>query len=224
VALDLVGFGIVLPLLPLYAEKFGATPTVNGLLVASFSIAQLALAPAWGRLSDRIGRKPILLVSLAGTAVGSLVTGLAGGVVVLFVGRLIDGASGASVSVAQAAVTDVAGPGQRARLLGLLGAAFGVGFIGGPALGALAALAGRRAPFLVAAAVAGANALWAVRRLPETHPDHQRTERSRGGVPEGFGPGMDEPFGPGLADVTSGSGGGPRSSGRVGAFVAIAFL
>lgn len=173
VALDLVGFGIVLPLLPIYSERFGASPTTIGLLVASFSVAQLLLAPVWGRVSDRVGRKPVLILSLVGTAVGSLLTGLAGGLALLFVGRLIDGASGASVSVAQAAVTDVAAPEQRARLLGLLGAAFGVGFIGGPALGALAALAGRRLPFLLAAGVAGLNAVWALRRLPETHPGHE---------------------------------------------------
>ena len=110
VAVDLVGFGIVLPILPLYAEDFGASPAVIGVLVASFSVAQLLFAPIWGRVSDRIGRKPVLIVSLVGTAVGSLLTGVAGSLWVLFAGRIIDGASGASVSVAQAAVTDVARP------------------------------------------------------------------------------------------------------------------
>lgn len=170
VALDLVGFGIVLPILPLYATRFGATPTVVGLLVASFSLAQLVFAPVWGRLSDRIGRRPVLLASLAGTAVASLLTGLAGSLWLLFVARLLDGASGASVSVAQAAVVDVAPPDQRARLLGLLSAAFGLGFVAGPAIGALGALVDPRLPFFLAAAVAGANAVWAARRLPETRP------------------------------------------------------
>ena len=170
VALDLVGFGIVLPILPVYAERFGATPLTVGLLVASFSLAQLVFAPVWGRLSDRVGRKPVLVLSLAGTAVGSLITGLAGTLWLVFLGRVVDGVSGASVSVAQASVSDVAPPGQRARLLGLLGAAFGLGFVAGPAIGALALLGGIHVPFLVVAAIAGANALVALRRLPETNP------------------------------------------------------
>lgn len=177
VAVDLVGFGIVLPILPLYAARFDATPTTIGLLVASFSLAQLVFAPAWGRLSDRIGRKPVLVASLVGTAVASLLTGLAGSLWVLFLARILDGISGASVSVAQAAVTDVAAPADRARLLGLLSAAFGLGFVLGPTLGGLAALVDPRLPFFVAAAIAAANAIWAVRRLPETNPP-----RRAGGV------------------------------------------
>src|SRR5204862_4749364 len=118
---------------------------------------------------DRIGRKPVIILSLAGTAVGSLLTGLAGSLWLLFLGRVIDGASGASVSVAQAAVTDVAAPEERARLLGLLGAAFGAGFALGPAIGAIAALVSRRLPFFIAAANAAVNALVAAERLPETH-------------------------------------------------------
>jgi len=168
VAVDLIGFGIVVPILPRYAERFGMSGTVIGLLFASFSLAQLAFAPIWGKVSDRIGRKPVLLISLFGTAVGSLVTGLAGTVWLLFLGRLIDGASGASVSVAQAAVADVAPPRDRPRLLGLLGAAFGVGFVAGPAIGALAGLGGGRLPFYVAAAISFVNAIVAIKRLPET--------------------------------------------------------
>lgn len=168
VALDLVGFGIVLPILPRYAERFGATPTVAGLLVASFSLGQVVFSPLLGRLSDRIGRKPVLVCSLVGTAAGSLLTGLAGSLWVLFAGRVVDGASGASVSVAQAAVADVAEPADRARLLGLLGAAFGIGFVAGPAIGGLAALGGPHVPFFVAALIAAANAAVAARRLPET--------------------------------------------------------
>ncbi|MEY2589146.1 MAG: transporter, family, tetracycline resistance protein, partial [Acidimicrobiaceae bacterium] len=104
-ALDLIGFGIILPVLPRFAEDSGASPTTAGFLVASFSIAQLLCSPLWGRVSDRIGRKPVLIVSLVGTAIGSLLTGLAGSVLLLlFIGRIVDGASGASVSVAQAAV------------------------------------------------------------------------------------------------------------------------
>ncbi|HMK12134.1 MAG TPA: MFS transporter, partial [Acidimicrobiales bacterium] len=96
VALDLVGFGIVLPILPLYAERFGASATTIGILLSTFSIAQLLLAPVWGRVSDRIGRKPVIHISLFGTAAGSFITGAAGSLPILFLGRLVDGASGAS--------------------------------------------------------------------------------------------------------------------------------
>lgn len=178
VAIDLVGFGIVLPILPLYAKRFHTTSFQATLLVAAFSAASFVCSPLWGRVSDRFGRKPILLVSLAGTAVGSLVTGLAGGLALLLVGRVIDGASGASVSVAQAAAADLAGPADRARLFGLLGAAFGVGFVAGPALGSLAALGGPRLPFFLAAGIATLNTVVAARRLPETHPSPSRTPRS----------------------------------------------
>ncbi|MBV8980068.1 MAG: MFS transporter [Acidimicrobiia bacterium] len=169
VAVDLIGFGVVLPLLPLYAERFHASAATIGALFASFSLAQLVFAPLWGRVSDRVGRKPVLILSLVGTAVGTLLTGLAGALPLLFAGRIVDGMSGASVSVAHAAVADVAPPAERARLFGLLGAAFGVGFVAGPAIGALAALVDARLPFFVAAAIAGINALVALRRLPETN-------------------------------------------------------
>ena len=172
-AIDLVGFGIVLPILPQYAHRFGATATTTGLLVASYSLAQFALAPVWGRLSDRVGRKPVLIIALFGTAIGSLLTGLAGAIPLLFVGRLIDGGSGGSVSVAQAAVADVAAPRDRARLMGLLGAAFGVGFVAGPAIVAVGALVGPRVPFYVAAAIAGD-------QRPGGHPPAARDPRAAG--------------------------------------------
>lgn len=170
VAVDLIGFGIVFPILPRYAEDLDISPSVIGLVVASFSLAQLVFSPILGRLSDRYGRKPVLIVSLCGTAVGSVITGVAGSVWLLLLGRLIDGASGGSVSVAQAAVADVAPPEERPRLFGLLGAAFGVGFVLGPAIATLAALGGPHIPFFIAGAIAAINAAVAVRRLPETHP------------------------------------------------------
>lgn len=193
VAIDLVGFGIVLPILPLYARRLHATTLQATLLVAAFSAASLVCSPLWGRLSDRVGRRPALLASLAGTAIGSLLTGLAGGLPLLLVGRLVDGASGASVSVAQATVADLADPAQRPRLFGLLGAAFGLGFVAGPAIGALAALGGPRVPFLVAAGLAALNAAVGLRRLPETHrraaatsqrgPSSRRASRTPGVLP-----------------------------------------
>lgn len=182
VALDLVGFGIVAPILGRYAERFGAGGLQVGLMFASFSVAQMVFAPVLGRLSDRIGRKPVIVISLLGTALGSFVTGAAGAMWVLFVGRIIDGASGASVSVAQGAVADIAPPERRAQLMGMLGAAFGVGFVVGPALGGLAALGGPHVPFFVAGAIAAVNAVIAIFRLPETKPDHAyaQSHASRG--------------------------------------------
>ncbi|MGH9077935.1 MAG: MFS transporter [Acidimicrobiales bacterium] len=168
VAVDLVGFGIVLPILPIYAKRFHASSFEAAMLVAAFSAASFVASPLWGRLSDRVGRRPVLVVSLVGTAAGSLLTGLAGGLALLFVGRVVDGLSGASVAVAQASVADLAPPDQRARLFGLLGAAFGVGFVAGPAIGALSGIAGPRVPFLVAAGLAGLNAVLTAARLPET--------------------------------------------------------
>jgi len=169
VALDMVGFGMVVPILGRYADRFGASGFEVGLLFTSFSIAQFFFAPIMGRLSDRIGRKPVIIISLLGTAVGSFVTGAAGTLWLLFLGRFLDGASGASVSVAQSAITDIAPPEQRARLLGMLGAAFGVGFVFGPAIGGLAALGGPHVPFYVAGVFALCNAVAAFIRLPETN-------------------------------------------------------
>ena len=168
VATDLVGFGIVLPLLPLFAKEFGAGPLVATTLVASYSAAQFAAAPLWGRLSDRIGRKPVLVFSLIGTAIGYAVTASANVVWVLFLGRIIDGLTGSTFGVAQASVIDVAEPRDRPRLLGLLGAAFGLGFVAGPIMGGLAAFGGRRVPFIVAAVLSGLNAIAAIIRVPET--------------------------------------------------------
>jgi len=169
VALDMVGFGMVVPILGRYADRYGANGFEVGLLFSMFSIAQFFFAPVLGRLSDRIGRKPVIVISLLGTAVGSLLTGAAGALWLLYVARFIDGASGASVSVAQSAITDIASPEDRPRLLGMLGAAFGVGFVFGPAIGGLAALGGPHVPFYVASAFALCNAVAAWFRLPETN-------------------------------------------------------
>jgi len=170
VAMDMVGFGILLPVLPLYAEDFGASPATAAALVAVFSAAQMLAAPLWGRLSDRIGRRTVLVAALVGSCLGSLVTGLAGALWVLFAGRIVDGFSGSSYAVGQAAVADLAEPEDRPRLLGLLAAAFGVGFVAGPLIGSIAALGSRELPFFVAAALAGANAVMALVRLPGGRP------------------------------------------------------
>jgi MFS family permease len=168
VAVDLVGFGIVLPILPIYARRYGVSSFDAALLIAVFSAAAFVASPLWGRLSDSIGRRPVIVISLLGSAAGSILTGAASGLTLLLIGRIVDGASGASISVAQAAAADLSQRGQRARLFGLLGAAFGVGFVAGPAIGAVAALAGPRVPFYLAGGLAAANALVAAVRLPET--------------------------------------------------------
>jgi MFS transporter, DHA1 family, tetracycline resistance protein len=185
VAVDLLGFGILIPLLPLYADRFGAGPAVIGLLFASYSLAQFVFSPIWGRISDRVGRRPIMLLTIAGSAIGSLVLGLAGSVAALFVGRIVDGVSGASVAVARATVADTADLRQRPRLMGLLGAAFGLGFVIGPAVGGLAALGGPEIPFFVAAGISTVNFAVAAIRLPETRPPvaDRATEPRAGRLP-----------------------------------------
>jgi MFS family permease len=175
VAIDLIGFGIVLPILPLYAKQYGARAGLATAIVASFSLAQFLAAPLLGRLSDRLGRKPVLVLALCGTAIGSLITGFAGSLPVLFLGRVIDGASGTSYGVAQAAVSDIADPKDRPRLLGMLGAAFGIGFVAGPVIGGFASLGGTKVPFFLAAGLAAANAVAAIIRLPETRRGTART-------------------------------------------------
>lgn len=168
VAIDLLGFGIVIPLLPLYAESFDASPTMIGALFASYSLAQFVFSPIWGRVSDRVGRRPVLLITIAGSMIGSLILGLAGSIVGLFVGRIVDGASGASVGVARAVAADVAEPSERPRLMGLLGAAFGLGFVIGPVIGAISVVAGPSVPYFVAAGLSLVNLILGVIRLPET--------------------------------------------------------
>jgi len=172
--IDLVGFGIVIPVLPLYAQRFGASETVIGLLLGVYSAMQFVFAPVLGQLSDRFGRRPVLLVSLVGTSCGFLLMGFADALWLLFVARIIDGISGGNISTAQAYIADVTPPEQRARGMGLIGAAFGLGFIFGPALGGLLSQISLGAPFFFAAGLAAANATAVYFRLPETLTAEQR--------------------------------------------------
>ncbi|HEV8587585.1 MAG TPA: MFS transporter [Pyrinomonadaceae bacterium] len=175
VFIDLVGFGIVIPVLPFYAEgtKFGATPREVGLLFASYSVMQLIFAPVLGRLSDKYGRRPVLLFSLLGTCVGFLILGFATTLWMLFLGRIIDGISGGNISTAQAYIADVTTKEDRAKGMGLIGAAFGLGFVFGPAIGGILSRWGINVPFLFASGLALANAVLLYFTLPETiTPDH----------------------------------------------------
>ncbi|MGH9442799.1 MAG: MFS transporter [Thermoanaerobaculia bacterium] len=153
VFIDLVGFGIVIPLLPLYAERYHPSPLQFGLLLSSFSAMQFLFAPVLGRLSDRFGRKPVLLVSLAGSVVGYVLFAFAGSLAALFAARIIDGISGGNISTAQAYVADVTRPEDRAKGMGVVGAAFGLGFILGPAIAGVTVVWGAAAPGLAAAAM-----------------------------------------------------------------------
>lgn len=173
VLVDMVGFGIVLPLLPFFAEDLGASPLQVTLLIASYSAMQLAAAPLWGRISDRTGRRPLLVLGLFASAVSYLIFGLAGSLLLLFLSRMAAGAAGGTVAVAQAYVADTTTAAERARGMGLIGAAAGVGVMVGPAVGGFFSQWGLGAPGFVAAGLCAVNALAALLYLPET--------RSRGG-------------------------------------------
>ena len=183
VFVDLLGFSLILPLLPYYAKTFGATPLVTGLLVAIYAAAQLVGAPLLGRLSDRYGRRPLLLVSIFGSFLGFLLLAaaeplsrLATGAAVqnslalglLFLSRFVDGLTGGNLSIAQAYISDVTDAKSRAQGLGLIGAAFGLGFIIGPAAGGALSQLGYGAPALAAAALSLFNLLSVAFRLPES--------------------------------------------------------
>jgi MFS family permease len=145
VFIDLIGFGIVIPLMPLLAEKYGSSlpfgaaggsPGLTvGLLLMSYSLMQLIFTPFWGRLSDNIGRRPVLLISLTASAIGYVIWGLADSLTMLFVSRLVAGFGNANLAVAQAYIADITTPENRAKGMGLVGAAFGLGFVFGPAIG-----------------------------------------------------------------------------------------
>ena len=165
---NLVGFGIIIPLLPFYANTFGASPFVVGLLFASFSLAQLIASPLLGAWSDRWGRRPVLLLSLIGTAVSFVMLALAQSLTMLFAARVVDGLSGGNITTARAYIADITEEHDRARAFGVLGAAFGLGFIVGPALGAAFAQISYTAPIWAAAAITVAATVLAWVWLPET--------------------------------------------------------
>ncbi|MBF0097816.1 MAG: MFS transporter [Magnetococcales bacterium] len=185
VFMDLLGFGMVLPLMPLYAAdpRFQASAAEIGWLMAIFSLMQFFFAPLWGRLSDRIGRRPVLLIGLFGSAFSYLLYGLAQSYIVLLLARAMAGIMGANIAVAQAALADLTTPEKRTKAMGLIGVAFGLGFILGPALGSLTSAQGLAAAPLLAALVTGINALAAFFWLGESYPPEQRSHTTRRGHP-----------------------------------------
>lgn len=174
VFVDLVGFGLILPQLPYYAERFGATGIWVGAILTAYSAAQLVGASLLGRLSDRVGRRPVLLMSLAGSASSFLVCGLAGSLWLLLLARALAGLFGGSIAAAQAYIADVTAPEERARYMGLLGASIGLGFVFGPALGSGLARFGFGAAAFAAAGLAALNLAFAFFRLPETRGKDER--------------------------------------------------
>jgi multidrug resistance protein len=187
VFIDLLGFGIIIPLLPFYAEHFGASALVVGLLSTSFSLMQFLFAPFWGRLSDRIGRRPVILIGLMGSALSYAMFALAASLSALFFARCLAGIAGANVSTAQAFIADVTTPENRARGMGMIGAAFGLGFIFGPAIGGFLSHWGYAAPAWFASAISLANFGLALMLLPESSPDAgERLSRASAGRLDGF--------------------------------------
>lgn len=182
VFIDLIGFGIVLPLLPFYAQTFGANSLWIGLLFTSFSLMQFLFAPLWGRISDRTGRRPIILLGLMGSAVSYLLFGLANSLVMLFISRISAGIAGANISTAQAYIADSTHSENRAKGMGLVGAAYGLGFIFGPALGGILSQWGYRLPGLFASGLALANFLAALMLLPESLKPGTTPARPAGGL------------------------------------------
>jgi MFS transporter, DHA1 family, tetracycline resistance protein len=179
ILLSTIGFGVCIPVLPLYAEKFGATELQNGLLVGIFSLVMFFSAPLWGKLSDRIGRRPVLVFSILGSALGYFIMGWGGSLIWLFISRIIDGASGGNVATAQAYIADITSPEERSKAMGMIGAAFGLGFIFGPAIGGiLSAKVSPEAPFYFVGVLCLINALLVYTSLPESLPVEKR--RSRG--------------------------------------------
>src|SRR5687768_5867608 len=132
VFMDLIGFGMIIPFLPFYAREYGASGLMVGAVVGVYSIMQFFFAPVWGRISDRIGRRPVLLISLTASCCGYLLFAIARNLPMLFLARVVAGAGGGNIGVAQAYITDVTSPEDRAKGMGIIGAAFGLGFILGP--------------------------------------------------------------------------------------------
>lgn len=176
VFIDMVGFGIIIPVLPLYAERFHASPLAIGWLTGIYSAMQIVFTPILGRLSDTYGRRPVLMLSIAGTALSFLLMGWAGSLTLLFIGRIVAGVTGGNISIPQAYIADVTTPEERSKWMGMIGAAFGLGFTFGPMIGGIMSRFSYGAPFYLAAAMATANVLLLYLILPESLPQEYRAK------------------------------------------------
>jgi multidrug resistance protein len=179
ILIDFVGFSVLVPVLPLYAERLGAAPHQVGLILAFYALAQLVFLPAWGWVSDRVGRRPVLLVSLLGTAISFALLAHADTIPMIYLARVLGGFFAASIGTAQAVVTDVTSAKERAGGMGTIGAAFGMGMILGPVLGGTLATLHPKAPFYAVAALASVNLVVAWAKLPETRVPDGRPRRWR---------------------------------------------
>ena len=169
VFIDLVSFGIVLPILPFYSQLYGGSAWHLGWLMTSYSLMQFLIAPLWGRVSDFVGRRPVILISVLGTAVSMTVLGIAGSLQWLFIGRILAGIFGANITTAYAYIVDVTTEDERAKGMGLIGAAFGLAFIFGPAIGGMLSRYGYGIPMFVGAILALCNFIFALLKLEEPH-------------------------------------------------------
>ena len=181
VMIDLMGFGIILPLMPFYAQRFGASAVAIGILYSVYSLAQLVCSPIWGSLSDRFGRRPIMLISTIGATFSYLLFGFAGSFIALFLSRLLAGVMGGNISAAQACVADITSHEDRAKGMGLIGAAFGIGFAVGPAASTLIMhwSGHQEYPGFVAAVMSFISFLMVWKLLPETRQAAQAGDSER---------------------------------------------
>jgi DHA1 family tetracycline resistance protein-like MFS transporter len=169
VFIDLLGFGIVIPFLPLFAERMHIAAGGIGLILAAYSIAQFICAPILGRVSDRIGRRPVIMLGLLGSSISYVIYGFAGSFAMLLISRAVHGICAATVSTAQAYIADTTDEAGRARGMGMIGAAFGLGFVLGPAIGGILGHTSLRTPVFFAAMLTFANLIFAAMALPESH-------------------------------------------------------
>ncbi|HKP01753.1 MAG TPA: MFS transporter [Chthoniobacterales bacterium] len=187
VFIDLIGFGIVIPILPLYAEHFNASPVTIGWLTGIYSGMQIIFTPILGKLSDRFGRRPVLFISIVGTALGFALMGLAHSLTLLFIARILAGITGGNISIPQAYIADVTAPEKRSRAMGLIGAAFGLGFTFGPLIGGLMSRISYSAPFFFSAGLAVVNAALVYLILPESLPrEHRARPHEEASIAEVF--------------------------------------
>jgi len=196
VFIDLVGFGIVIPILPLYAEHFHASPVAIGWLTGIYSGMQIIFTPILGKLSDRFGRRPVLFMSIVGTALGFALMGFAHSLTLLFAARILAGITGGNISIPQAYIADVTAPEKRSRAMGMIGAAFGLGFTFGPLIGGMMSRISYGAPFFFAAGLAVINAALVYLILPESlSREHRAKPHEDASITEVFRHGRGAMFG-----------------------------